>query len=72
MMIVSFLFQVVDLNKTVSIGSVRVRLPVAAKMALVTAGATAAVGASPKPPGDAALLTKYVSMCGASLIRIDG
>ena len=34
-----------------SIGSVRMRLPVAAKIAFVTAGATAAVGASPRPPG---------------------
>ena len=64
--------QTADFNRLVSIGSVRMRLPVAAKMALVTAGATAAVGASPKPPGGAVLLTKYVSMCGASLIRIDG
>src|SRR5712691_10718486 len=40
-----------DLSKAVSIGSVRMRLPVAAKIALVTAGATAAVGASPMPPG---------------------
>ena len=44
-------------------------LPVAAKIALVMAGATAAVGASPKPPGDSALATRCVSTIGASFIR---
>src|SRR5260221_11565879 len=57
-------------SSLVSIGSVRMRVPVAAKIALVTAGATAAVGASPKPPGDSALFTRCVSMTGTSFIRI--
>ena len=37
------------------IGRVRILLPVAAKIAFATAGPTAAVGASPMPPGDSAL-----------------
>src|SRR5258706_7209906 len=37
------------------------RRPVAAKMAFVTAGATEAVAASPKPPGSAVLATIWVS-----------
>ena len=41
-----------------------------AMIALVTAGATAAVGASPKPPGDSALFTRCVSMTGTSFIRM--
>jgi hypothetical protein len=41
------------------------RLAVAAKIAFVTAGATAAVGASPKPPGGSEFLTRYVSTAGA-------
>ena len=62
--------QVADFNCAVSIGRERMRLPVAAKMALVTAGETIAVAASPKPPGASALLTIWVSTIGASLIRI--
>jgi len=59
-----------DFKSAVSTGSVRIRVPVAAKIALVTAGATAAVGASPKPPGDSALFTRCVSTTGASFIRM--
>ena len=44
----------------VSIGRVRMRLAVAAKIAFVTAGATTAVGASPKPPGG---LGAFDQMC---------
>ena len=40
-----------DFNSAASIGSFRSRLPVAAKIALVTAGAIAEVPASPMPPG---------------------
>ena len=36
-------------------------MAVAAKIAFVTAGATTAVGASPKPPGASELLTRCVS-----------
>ena len=39
------------LSSAVSIGSVRMRLPVAAKIALVTAGAIGGVPGSPMPPG---------------------
>src|SRR5258707_12296531 len=39
-----------DFSESVSIGSLRKRLPVAAKIALVTAALTMAVGASPTPP----------------------
>ena len=42
---------------------------VAAKMALVTAGASADVPASPMPPGASVLLTMWVSISGASLMR---
>src|SRR5450432_1205635 len=42
-------------NAAVSTGSLRRRLPVAAKIALVTAGTTAEVPASPIPPGDSEL-----------------
>src|SRR6266436_1732522 len=59
-----------DFNRRGSIGSVRMRLPVAANIAFVTAGVTIAHGASPNPPGASALLTMYVSMRGASYIRI--
>src|SRR6266404_50053 len=52
------------------IGRVRILLPVAAKIAFATAGPTAAVGASPMPPGDSALLTRCVSITGTSPIRI--
>jgi hypothetical protein len=40
------------------IGSLRIRLPVAAKIALVTAGAIAGTQASPAPPGLSELGTK--------------
>jgi hypothetical protein len=44
-------------NAVVSIGSFRKRLPVAAKIAFVTAGAMAEVPASPIPPGGSKLWT---------------
>src|SRR3984893_8877271 len=56
-------------NAAVSIGSFRKRLPVAAKIALVTAGTTAEVPASPIPPGDSGLWTIWTSTIGASLMR---
>jgi hypothetical protein len=58
------------LNCCGSMGSVRIRLPVAAKIAFATAGPTAAVAASPMPPGASVLLIKCVSITGASSIRI--
>src|SRR6266404_4292107 len=61
--------QLENLSRLVSIGRVRMRLAVAAKIAFVTAGATTAVGASPKPPGASELLTRCVSTTGASSIR---
>ena len=61
--------QPVDFSRLVSIGRMRMRLAVAAKIAFVTAGATTAVGASPKPPGASELLTRCVSTTGASSIR---
>jgi len=51
-------------------GSLRRRLPVAAKMALATAGATGGTPGSPQPPGALVLGTMWTSICaGASLIR---
>ena len=52
-------------NATVSIGSFRARLPVAAKIALVTAGTMAEVPGSPIPPGGAKLWTMWTSIAGA-------
>ena len=59
-----------DFSEFVSIGRLRRRLPVAAKIALVTAALTMAVGASPTPPGASAFLIKCVSTTGTSSIRI--
>src|SRR5260221_13442448 len=56
-------------NVVLSIGSFRKRLPVAAKIALVTAGTMAEVPASPIPPGGSELWTMWTSMAGASFIR---
>ena len=56
-------------NALVSIGSFRKRLPVAAKIALVTAGTMAEVPASPIPPGGSKLWTMWTSMAGASFMR---
>src|SRR5215831_1578537 len=59
-----------DFSESVSIGRMRRRLPVAAKIALVTAALTMAVGASPMPPGASAFLIRCVSTIGTSSIRI--
>src|SRR5262245_23146867 len=59
-----------DFSESVSIGSFRTRYPVEAKIALVTAALTMAVGASPTPPGASAFLIKCVSTTGTSSIRI--
>jgi hypothetical protein len=55
-------------NAVVSIGSFRSRLPVAAKITLVTAGTIAEVPDSPIPPGSK-LWTMWTSIAGASLMR---
>src|SRR5438445_13826859 len=52
-----------------SSGSLRMRLPVAAKTALASAGAVTAVPGSPIPPGFSKLRTRCTSIAGASLIR---
>jgi hypothetical protein len=56
-------------NAVVSIGSFRRRLPVAAKMALTTAGTMAEIPALPVPPGGSELWTMWTSMAGASFMR---
>jgi hypothetical protein len=58
-----------DLSWALSIGSFRIRLPVAAKIALATAGITADVPGSPTPPGASVLLTRWTSIKGASWMR---
>ena len=58
-----------DFSWLLSIGSLRKRLPVAAKIALVTAGTMAEVPASPIPPGGSVFPTIWTSTAGASLIR---
>src|SRR5712692_6901055 len=50
-------------------GSFRIRFPVTAKTALVSAAAVTAVGGSPIPPGASRFRTRCTSMGGASLIR---
>jgi hypothetical protein len=62
--------QPVFFNDAGSIGSIRTRYPVAAKIALVTAALTTDVGASPMPPGASAFLIRCVSITGTSSIRI--
>src|SRR5882724_4429961 len=52
-----------------SSGSVRIRLPVAAKTALATAGAVTAVPGSPIPPGASPFRTRCTSIAGVSLSR---
>jgi len=56
-------------NAVLSIGSLRTRLPVAAKTALATAGTTHEVPASPIPPGGSVLATMCTSTVGASFMR---
>src|SRR5260370_11534271 len=51
------------------IGRRRRRLPVAAKMALPTAGATTGKPGSPMPVGSSLLMTKCTSILGISLMR---
>jgi hypothetical protein len=57
-------------KSAVRIGSRRMRFPVAAKMALATAGAAAGTPGSPQPPGGSTLGTMWTSTTGgASLMR---
>jgi hypothetical protein len=56
-------------SAVVSTGSFRRRLPVAAKIALATAGTIAEVPGSPIPPGGSELWTIWTSMAGASFMR---
>ena len=52
------------------IGIERIRTPVAAKIALEIAGATAIIGVSPAPTdGMSVLLTRWISIWGTSLNR---
>jgi len=55
-----------------SIGRLRMRLPVAAKIAFVTAGAIGGVPGSPTPPGASPLGTRCTSMTGISSSRSTG
>src|SRR5439155_9662613 len=57
------------LSRSLSIGSVRIRLPVSTKIALVTAGATGGTPGSPRPPGAWPESTMMVSTVGASPMR---
>ncbi len=51
-------------------GSLRSRVPVAAKIAFDSAAAVAAVPGSPIPPGASPLFTRWTSIGGTSLMRI--
>ena len=53
-------------------GSARSRLPVAAKIALATAGAIGGVPGSPMPPGASVLGRMCTSTRGISFMRISG
>ncbi len=57
------------LQEVRSIGSVRMRLPVAAKIAFVTAGATLGTPGSPRPPAASPESRMCTSTTGISLIR---
>ena len=59
------LFDQTERNSLGLTGSFRMRLPVAAKIALATAGNTAAVPGSPIPPGASVLFTMCTSTTGA-------
>jgi len=50
-------------------GIFRSRLPVAAKIALLTAGTMAEVPHSPIPPGGSEFRTIWTSIAGSSLMR---
>src|SRR5207302_2720771 len=56
-------------NAVASTGIFRSRLPVAAKIALATAGTMAEVPHSPIPPGGSAFRTMWTSIAGTSFIR---
>ena len=60
---------VVAAREAGSIGSLRIRFPVAANTALATAGARGGTPVSPMPPGSPLLGTMCTSTSGASLIR---
>jgi len=53
-------------------GNERMRLPVAAKIALSTAGAATAMVGSPTPPQKPPLGITIDSTCGIAAMRIDG
>jgi hypothetical protein len=56
-------------NTAASIGILRKRLPVAAKIALAMAGTIAEVPHSPIPPGTSRFSTMCTSTAGASFMR---
>ena len=53
-------------------GRVRIRFPVAAKMALQIAGATGGNAGSPRPVGGKSVLAKWTSSFGESGLRRSG
>src|ERR1019366_7399814 len=56
-------------SKLVSIGRALMRLPVAAKMALLSAGAMTGMAGSPAPVGDWPLGTTWICISGMILAR---
>ena len=58
-----------QVSECAAIGRRRRRFPVAANIALQTAGATGGTAASPIPPGSSLLGTRYTSSAGISLPR---
>ena len=56
-------------NVAGSMGSVRIRFPVAAKIALHRAGMAAGNGGSPKPVGELSVVRKCTSIGGACVSR---
>ena len=57
---------------TFPIGSLRIRLPVAANTALHTAGAVGGTDGSPIPPSESVLGTMWTSTTGISYMRSTG
>ncbi len=57
---------------SVSIGRLRTRTPVAAKIALVRAGSAGGRAGSPRPVGEKSLISQCTSTGGAAAMRIRG
>ncbi len=62
----------VQLSWALEMGSCRIRLPVAAKIALHRAGGTGGRAGSPRPVGGLSVIRQCTSTGGAAAMRISG